>query len=102
MPSTFANIAASTTDGAVVAAVAGRKIRVKAVGVSCGGTASTVTFTTKPGGAGTAISATFNNSISLPELTKGWFDTNSGEGLSVTTGAGSTTGIQLSYDLITP
>lgn len=94
-----ANVSASSTDANVVTAVAGRKIRVMALGVSCGGTASTVVFNTKPAGAGSAISAIFNNSISLPELQRGgWFETNTGEGLSVSTGAGSTTGIIAIYE----
>lgn len=97
----FANVAASATDSAVVSAQTGKKIRVLNVAVSCGATPSTVTFNTKPAGAGSACSATFNNSISLPDG-DGYFETNAGEGLTVTTGAGSTTGIQLAYTLITP
>ncbi|QQS08661.1 MAG: hypothetical protein IPK69_11830 [Phycisphaerales bacterium] len=97
----FANVAASTTDGAVIAAVASKKLRVHALAVVCGGTATTVTFNTKPGGAGTAISATFalpaNGIMVLPESLSGWFETSAGQGLSVTTGAGSTVGIQVAY-----
>jgi hypothetical protein len=96
-----ADVAASTTDGNIVTGVTGRRIRVVAVGVSCGATASTVVFNTKPAGAGTAISPIFNNSISLPGLQQGnWFTTNPGEGLSASTGAGSTTGIIVVYELI--
>lgn len=96
-----ANIAASTTDGAVVAAVATKKIRVLAAVVLAGGTATSITFNSKPGGAGTAISPLFANGVNggevLPFSPVGWFETVAGEGLSATTGAGSTTGIQVVY-----
>jgi hypothetical protein len=97
----FANVAASSTDTSLVSAVAGKKIRVLNATVSCGATASSVTFNSKPAGAGSAISATFNNSVALSDG-DGYFETNVGEGLSVTTGAGSTTGIQVAYTLVTP
>jgi hypothetical protein len=102
MPRAKADVGASATDAALVAAVAGRKIRVTGVGVSCGATPSTVVFNTKPGGAGTAISPIYNNSISLPYNQGGWFETNTGEGLSASTGTGSTSGVNVTYDLIVP
>lgn len=97
----FANVAASQTDSSIVAAVAGKVIRVLAVVAVAGGTATNLTFNTKPSGAGTAISPLFANGINggevLPFNPSGWFQTNSGEGLTVTTGAGSTTGILVTY-----
>ena len=97
----FANIAASQTDAAVVAAVSGYKIRVLAYTLMAGGTATNVTFNSKPGGAGTAISCLHacnaNGGITTHEAGGGWFETIASEGLSVTTGAGSTTGIQVIY-----
>lgn len=97
----FANIAASTIDGALVTAVASKSIRVVAVVMVTGGTATNVTFNTKPTGAGTAISPLFadgaNGGAVLPNLYDGWFTTNVGEGLTVTTGAGSATGILVKY-----
>lgn len=100
-----ASVAASQTDSAVVSAVAGRKIRVLAFLLNQGDTtASTVTFNTKPAGSGTAISVAFkaaaNGVVAAPLSPGGWFETNAGEGLSVTTGAGSTTGIQVVYTLV--
>lgn len=96
-----ANIAASTTDGAVITAVAGKKIRVLAVIAVAGATATNLTFNSKPAGAGTAISALFANGANGGEVLNfnpsGWFETNSGEGLTVTTGSGSTTGISVVY-----
>lgn len=97
----LANVAASQTDSAVVAAVSLKKLRVVGLVLVTGATATTVTFTSKPGGAGTAISMLFANAANggavLPFNPVGWFETAAGEGLSATTGAGSTTGIQVVY-----
>lgn len=96
-----ANIAAAQTDAAVVAAVAGKKIRVLGVVFVTGATATNLTFNSKPAGAGTAVSPLFangaNGGATLPFADSGWFETVAGEGLSATTGAGSTTGIQVVY-----
>jgi len=100
---TFANVAASQTDSALVTAVSGTAIKVLGLALVCGGTATTVTFNTKPSGAGSARSATFslgiNGVLVLPETENGdgWFETAVGEGLSVTTGAGSTVAMQIIY-----
>jgi hypothetical protein len=102
--SEFANIATATTDGQVVAAVSNRRIRVLALAMVCGGTATTATFNTKGSGAGTAISPLFANSANggavLPLNDRGWFTTNVGEALTITTGAGSATGILVTYQVI--
>lgn len=102
-PSKFAlaNIAASTTDGAVVAAVSGKRIRVVALVAQCAATATTITFNSKPAGAGTAISSAFANGINgalvLGFNPAGWFETVAGEGLTATTGSGSATGVTVVY-----
>lgn len=97
----FANINASTTDGQVVAAVASKRIRVLALYASCGSTGTDLTLNTKPAGAGSAISAKFANGANggeiLPYSQVGWFQTNSGEGLSATTGTGTATGVGVVY-----
>lgn len=97
----FANISASTTDGDIVTAVSDKKIRVHAVVFQCGGTATAATFNTKGSGAGTAISMQFQNGSNggavLPESEVGWFETALGAGLTLTTGAGSTTGVHVIY-----
>lgn len=98
----FANIAASQTDAALVAAVTGKKIRVLGYALHAGDTAgSDVTFNTKPVGAGAAITSLkalgINQSVVVPQSKDGWFETTAGQGLSVTTGAGSATGIDLVY-----
>ncbi len=97
----FANVAASQTDSNIVTAVASKKIRVLALYAVAGATATNLTFNSKPAGAGTAISALFANAANggeiLPFNPVGWFESASGEGLTVTTGAGSTTGIGVVY-----
>lgn len=96
-----ANVAASQTDSNVVTAVAAKKIRVLALRVMTGSTATTVTFNSKPAGAGTAISELFacaaNGGVALAYSQVGHFETVAGEGLTVTTGAGATTGIGVVY-----
>ena len=97
----LANVAASQTDSEIVAAVTGRRIRVLSVACVCGATATNLTFNSKGSGAGTAISMQFQNAANsgavLPFNEAGWFETVPNEGLTVTTGDGSTTGIQVAY-----
>ena len=104
VPKAFVNAPAATTDTLVVAAVPGRKIRVHQVAVLNGSTATNVTFNSKPAGAGTAISPLMaegaNGGAVLNHSPVGWFDTNVGEGLSVTTGAGSVVGVIVATTLV--
>ncbi|OFX05187.1 MAG: hypothetical protein A3E78_09165 [Alphaproteobacteria bacterium RIFCSPHIGHO2_12_FULL_63_12] len=96
----FANIAAATTDGAIVAAVASKKIRVLYLREQCGAVATTIVYNSKPAGAGTAISSTHLNQANektIEESDHGLFETVSGEGLSATTGAGATTSVDVLY-----
>src|SRR5437879_2850968 len=103
--SAFASVAASQTDSVIVAAPAvGVRIRVVGFFLNYGPTtASSVTFNSKGSGAGTAISAAL---ITSPLGGLSWgghapiFSTNRGEGLTVTTSAGSTTGIHVVYQLV--
>lgn len=92
-----ATVAASTTDAALVSAVASKSIKV--IGAGWTGTSDTdVTFNSKPAGAGTAVSATFKKGFAFAWAPTGlWAPTTAGEGLTVTTGAGSTQGIQIAY-----
>lgn len=97
----FANVSASTTDGSVVAAVTSKKIRPLAAAIMAGGTATNVTLNTKPAGAGSAKTCLFacpaNGGLVMQFNPTGWFETASGEGLSMTTGTGSTVGILVAY-----
>lgn len=93
----------SQTDSVLVAAVTAKKIRVVAVYVN--GDDKTghwnFNFRTKPAGAGTKISTEFAGdpraSVVLPLNPYGWFETSSGQGLAVSTGADSGVNIQLCY-----
>jgi hypothetical protein len=100
----FADVAAAQTDSPIVAAVAGFKIRVHQILINCGATATTARFKSKPGGGGSNISPLFqpaaNGGFTAPESDAGWFETVSGQGLAVDTGAGSATGIMVGYTLV--
>lgn len=97
----FANVAASQTDSSIVAAVALKAIRVVSCFMVTGATATNVTFNSKGSGAGTAITSLIadaaNGGAVLNYNPEGWFSTVPGEALTVTTGAGSATGINVSY-----
>ena len=96
-----ANIAASQTDSSLITAITGSAFRVVQLVILTGGTATNVTFNSKPAGASAAITPLFalaaNGGIVLPFTPIGWFDTVISEALTVTTGAGATTGIMLHY-----
>jgi hypothetical protein len=93
----FANIAASQTASSLVAAIVGKKIRVLSLAFVCGAVATNATFNSDTG----AISALFANAANggavLPLNPLGWFETDEGEALTLTTGTGSTTGVQIVY-----
>lgn len=97
----IANVAASQTDAVVIPAVGGKKIRVLWVYALAGGTATNLTFNSKPVGAGVAISPLLANGANGGEVLSpnpyGWFETKTSEALTVTTGAGATTGIGVGY-----
>jgi hypothetical protein len=92
-----ANVAASQTDSVLVPASPGKLILVVLFRLHAGGTATDVTFNTKGTGAGTAITELFacgaNGGRADGDSIIGHFETNVGEALTCTTGAGSTTGI---------
>lgn len=94
-------VASATTDGALIAAQAGARIYVLSVVLSCAGTATTVTLNTKPGGGGAAIfgpiNLAANSTVVLPIHEGGYCRTNLGEGLTATTGTGSTVTVEITY-----
>ncbi len=96
-----AAVAAAGTDTAFIAAVTGKKIRVLQFALDCGATATALTFNSKGSGAGTAIAGPYTQAISentvRPYSPQGWFETVAGESLSITTGAGSSTTVQVAY-----
>jgi hypothetical protein len=102
-----ANIASGTTDGAIVAAVTGKKIRLLHYSAMTAGTATDLTFTSKPAGAGTALSALKSCGVN-GGLVSGYCpagvipDTTVSQGLSATTSAsGVATGIDVVYAEVT-
>lgn len=72
-----------------------------AFGFVCGGTGTNATFNSKGSGQGTAISPLFANAANggavLPFHERGWFETELGEALTLTTGSGATTGVLVTY-----
>jgi hypothetical protein len=108
---TFKNVSSATTDSVVISAVSDRIIRVFGLSVNCGSTATAVTFNSKGSSSGVAISPDYSlgayGSIVLPQPANistrtVWFQTASSESLTVTTGTGSTVGIQVVYDIYAP
>ena len=99
--SAFVNATASQTDAAVVTAVSGKRLMVMSFRLHTGSTATAVTFNSKPAGSGTAISEQFqlgaNGGRAESWNPHGHFLTSAGEGLTVTTGSGSTTGVGVNY-----
>jgi len=93
----IANIAASATATSLVALVASKKIRVIAVYCITGGTATNITFNSASAAISPLLASGINGGVILPLCPVGWFETVSGEALTVTTGAGSTTGVGVLY-----
>lgn len=92
-------VAASDTDEELVAAVTGpnKIIRVIALVVQCGGTATTCTFESGTTTRIHKVPAGANGGQVLPFNPAGWFQTASGSSLTVTTGTGSDTEISGVY-----
>jgi hypothetical protein len=99
----FTNVPQSTTDGPVVAATANKRVRVCGLVLSAT-LATNATLNSKGAGAGTPVSPLFalgaNLPVTLPFNPAGWFDTNVGEGLSLTTSVGSAVGAEVVYQLV--
>jgi hypothetical protein len=96
-----ANVAASSTDAALITFVAGKILKVTEFRLHAGGTATNLTFNSKPAGAGVAISETFalgaNGGRADGFNPTGHFWTTISEGLTCTTSAGSTVGVGGTY-----
>jgi hypothetical protein len=88
-----ATVAASSTDASLVAAVAGKKLRIISLAVQCGATATDATFESSTTTRKHKVPAGANGGQVLPFNPVGWFETAVGESLTVTTGAGSSTEI---------
>jgi hypothetical protein len=99
----FANVAASQTDEEIIPANASAAIRIISLAMVTGGTATNVTIKSKESGeSSVAITPLFANAANggavLPLNLHGWAQTpDVARAVTVTTGAGSTTGITLSF-----
>lgn len=101
----FANVAASQTDSVLVTGVSTFRVRVLAMMMIAGSTATNATFNSKPAASpGVAITCLFANAANSGGIMQrndlGWFQTDIGQSLTVTTGAGSTTGFLFLYVLV--
>lgn len=90
-------VTAADTDEELVALVSAKKIRVLALAVQCGGTATDVTFESSTTTRKHKVPAGINGGQILPFNPYGWFETASGESLTCTTGAGSSVEISGVY-----
>jgi len=90
-------VTASDTDEELVAAVALKKIRVLALAVQCGGTATDITFESTTTTRKHKVPAGANGGQILPFNPVGWFETAAGESLTCTTGTGSSVEISGVY-----
>lgn len=96
-------VAASQTDSVIIAAQAGRKIRVIGVVVGAAGTLTTWTLGSKGSGATTAKMGPFNsvaNGAVVVYGDYGLFDCVDSEGLVATTGSGANNTFFIIYVLI--
>lgn len=91
------NQAQSGTATEQIAAVAGKKLRVIAMYLVAGGTATNVTINSASSAITPLLALAANGSFVLPFSEAGWFETVAGEALTVTTGAGATTGGHILY-----
>lgn len=96
------NVAADATATSLVAAgTATQKIRVHSVVINHGDTtASSVQFNSASAACYALLKGPANGGFVLADNDEGWFETNRGEALTVTTGTGSTTGIAVTYSKV--
>jgi hypothetical protein len=99
----FLNVTANGTQQTIVAAVAGKRIRVHQVAAVAGAATADITFRNVT--AATAISPLFANDVRggevLPFSQMGWFETAVGDGLAVLPStAASPVGVLVGYSLV--
>ena len=94
---THVSVSASTTEGTLIAAVAGKKIRIISMFALCGETTTNVTLLSNT----TALTGTLVLPVAgtLPWQYNpaGWLDTTAGQALKVTTGTGATVEFVIDY-----
>ncbi len=90
----------TTTDGSAMAAAPGYRMRAISYSIVCGSSATAVTFNSKGSGAGTAITSPKTlgaNGVSNADSEYGVFESKVDEKITVSTGSGSTCGVDLAY-----
>lgn len=92
-----ATVTASSTDSSLIALVSAKKLRIVSLAAQCGATATTMTFESGGTTRKHIIPAGANGGQILPFNPVGWFETASGESLTVTTGSGSSCEISGCY-----
>jgi hypothetical protein len=90
-------VTASDTDEEIIALQASKKLRILSLFVQAGGTATDVTFESSTTTTKFKVTAGINGGCVLPFNPIGWFESASGESITVTTGAGSTVQIAGAY-----
>jgi hypothetical protein len=90
-------VVASDTDEELIAAVTSKQLRILALAVQCGATATDVTFESSTTTRKHKVPAGANGGQILPFNPVGWFQTTAGESLTVTTGTGSSVEISGVY-----
>ncbi|MEM3008616.1 MAG: hypothetical protein QXY15_11255 [Candidatus Nitrosotenuis sp.] len=82
-------VAPSSNDQVLVSSVAGKKIRMLSLSISCGSTATDVLLESSTTDRKHKVKLGANNIQTLAFTPIGWFETNVGESLTCTTSAGS-------------
>lgn len=92
-----ANVAQSQTASVIVTAVPQKSIVVTSCFLVAGATATDITFNSNSTALTSLIADGSNGGAVLNHNPFGWFRTVPGEALTVTTGSGSSTGINVNY-----
>ncbi len=103
----FTNLSASSTDTQLVAGATGKVTRVLGVWLLAQGTSTAVTFNSFLVATSTPITpvitcANTGGGIVMPFAGEGWFETETGADLTITSGAGSTVGVVVLYVVVNP
>ena len=92
----LANVPASSTEYQLIQANSSFGVKILAAILSAGSTATTIVFNTGSTPISPTITCPANSPVILPITDQGWFErSNPSDNLTITTGAGSTVGIQL-------
>lgn len=94
---TFANVSAGQTAYLIIEAIPDKAIRVVALVMVTGATATSSTFNSSSTPITSVIANGANGGAVLPYNFDGWFQTSPGQSLTVTTTSGTSTGYTINY-----